>query len=57
MRTENTETQVFTVTIHWTAESEARLTEGDIQEAIEQLALELDEEATVEVEETIFQDI
>jgi|DewCreStandDraft_4_1066084.scaffolds.fasta_scaffold158077_2 hypothetical protein len=44
-------TQVFTVTITWSAESDARVTEGDIQEAVEQLALEIDEEAAVDVAE------
>lgn len=44
-------TQVFTVTVTWSAESDARVTEGDIQEAIEQLALEIDEEAAVDVAE------
>lgn len=43
--------QVFTVTITWSPESEGRLTEGDLQEAIEQLALEIDEEAVVDVAE------
>ncbi len=44
-------TQVFTVTITWSPESDTRVTEGDIQEAIEQLALEIDEEAAVDVAE------
>jgi len=43
--------QVFTVTITWSPEAEGRLTEGDLQEAIEQLALEIDEEAVVDVAE------
>lgn len=51
------EPQVFTVTINWSPESEARITEGDLEEVIEQLVMELDEEATVEVEETILRDL
>ncbi|MGQ9456099.1 MAG: hypothetical protein ACUVRS_01865 [Armatimonadota bacterium] len=51
------EPQVFTVTITWSPESEARITEGDLQEVVEQLVMELDEEATVEVEETILRDL
>lgn len=45
--------QRFIVTIEWSPESGARLTEGDIHEVIEQLALEIDEDATVEVAETL----
>ncbi|MCE5200002.1 MAG: hypothetical protein ABFD54_15385 [Armatimonadota bacterium] len=45
--------QIFVVTVAWSPESGGRLTEGDIKEAIEQMALEIDEDATVEVEETI----
>ena len=40
--------QKFIVTIEWSPEADARLTEGDIQEAIEELALEMDEDAVVE---------
>lgn len=45
--------QRFIVTIEWSPESGARMTEGDIHEAIELLALEIDEDATVEVAETL----
>jgi|GEM_PF-1214941 len=45
--------QRFIVTIDWSPESGARLTEGDVHEAIEQMALEIDEDAIVEVAETI----
>lgn len=51
MATGSDNTQVFTVTVTWSPDSDARITEGDIQEAIEQLALEVDEEATVDVAE------
>ena len=43
--------QTFTVTITWSPESDIRLTEGDIQEAIEQIVLEIDEESSVEAAE------
>jgi hypothetical protein len=45
--------QKFVITVEWSPESGARLTEGDIHEAVEQLALEIDEDATVEVAETL----
>jgi len=45
--------QRFIVTVEWSPESGARITEGDIHELIEQLALEVDEDATVEVAETL----
>lgn len=45
--------QRFIITIEWAPESGARLTEGDVYEVIEQLALEIDEDATVEVAETL----
>lgn len=45
--------QRFIVTVEWSPESGARLTEGDIHEVVEQLALEIDEDATVEVAETL----
>lgn len=45
--------QRFIVTIDWTAESDGRLTEGDVHEAIEQMVLEQDEDAVVDVAETI----
>ncbi len=53
MSSEAVQSQAFTVTISWSPESEARVTEGDIREIVEQLATEIDEEATVEVEEHI----
>lgn len=51
------DSQVFTVTIQWSPESEGRLTEGDIQEVIEQLVTEFDEDATVTVEEVVLPDV
>ena len=45
--------QRFIITIEWSPESGARLTEGDIHELVEQLALEVDEDATLEVAETL----
>ncbi len=57
MHPEITDSQVFTVTIQWSPESEYRLTEGDIQEVIEQLVTEFDEEATVTVEEVVLPDV
>lgn len=45
--------QRFIITIDWSPESGARLTEGDIHELVEQLALEVDEDVTVEVAETL----
>ena len=45
--------QRFVVTVDWSAESGGRVTEGDIREAIEQMVLELDEDAVVEVNETV----
>lgn len=45
--------QRFIVTIEWSPESGARLTEGDVHEVVEALALEIDEDATVEVAETL----
>jgi len=53
MSSEAVQSQLFTVTIHWSPEPEARVTEGDIREVVEQLVTEIDEEATVEVEESI----
>ena len=53
MSSDAPQTQVFTVTIHWSPESDMRVTEGDIKEIVEQLAAETDEEATVEVEESL----
>ncbi|MDH7602361.1 MAG: hypothetical protein QHI38_09465 [Armatimonadota bacterium] len=57
MRPETADSQVFTVTIQWSPESEARLTEGDIQEAIEQLVMDFDEEAVVTVTEEVLPDV
>ena len=45
--------QRFIITIDWSPESGARLTEGDVHEVVEQLALEIDEDTTVEVAETL----
>ncbi|NLN77761.1 MAG: hypothetical protein GX141_02450 [Armatimonadetes bacterium] len=45
--------QKFIVTIEWSPEADARLTEGDIHEAIEELALEMDEDAVVEATESL----
>lgn len=45
--------QKFIVSLEWSPESGARLTEGDIHEVVEALALEVDEDATVEVAETL----
>ncbi len=50
---EETVGQRFTITIAWSAESDERVTEGDIKEAIEELVLDLDEDAMIEVEENI----
>ncbi len=47
------QTQVFTVIVRWSPESESRVTEGDIREIVEELVTEIDEEATVEVEENL----
>ncbi|MEN6358126.1 MAG: hypothetical protein ABFD83_13705 [Armatimonadota bacterium] len=48
--------QKFIITIGWSPESGERVTEGDVKEAIEELVLDLDEDAVVEVEESIGQD-
>ena len=53
MTSETAQTQVFSITINWSPESGARLTEGDMREAIEQMALEIDEEAVVDVAEVM----
>ena len=45
--------QRFIITIDWSEESNGRLTEGDLHEAIELLALEVDEDVTLEVIETM----
>ncbi len=46
-------TQTFEITIKWSPEADARLTEGDIREAIEDMAAEIDEESSVDVTEEI----
>lgn len=46
-------TQTFHVTIKWSPESEARLTEGDIREVIEDMTSEIDVDSTVDVSEQI----
>lgn len=46
-------TQTFVVTITWSAEPDSRLTEGDIREEIENIAVEIDEDCVVEVTEQI----
>ncbi|NLN76217.1 MAG: hypothetical protein GX139_07880 [Armatimonadetes bacterium] len=53
MSADNELRQKFIVTVEWSPESGARLTEGDIHEEIEQLALEIDEDAVIEVSETL----
>lgn len=45
--------QVFTVTINWSAEPDVRLTEGDIREVIEDMVAEIDEDAEVDVAERL----
>ena len=46
-------TQTFTVTITWSPEADARLTEGDIREVVEEMASEIDEDSVVEVTEHV----
>lgn len=53
MGPEAAETQVFTVIVRWSPESESRVTEGDIREIVEELVSEIDEDATVEIEENM----
>jgi hypothetical protein len=53
MMPEREVTQTFEVTIKWSPESDARLTEGDIREVLEDMAAEIDEDSTVEVSEQI----
>jgi hypothetical protein len=53
MSSDAPQTQVFTVIIRWSPESDIRATEGDIKEIVEQLVTETDEDATVEVEENL----
>ena len=43
--------QRFVVTITWSPGASSRLTEGDISEVIEEVTLEVDEEAVVDVME------
>ncbi|MCL5102548.1 MAG: hypothetical protein M1133_00340 [Armatimonadetes bacterium] len=50
---EDGDIQVFSVTITWSPESGGRMTEGDLKEAIEQMVLEIDEDAMVDVAEGI----
>lgn len=45
--------QRFVVTIDWTPEAGGRLTEGDVREAIEELVIDIDEDAVVEAAETV----
>lgn len=45
--------QRFVVTVDWSPEAEVRLTEGDVREALEELAMDLDEDAVVEAVETV----
>lgn len=45
--------QRFVVTVEWSPESAGRLTEGDVREALEELAMDLDEDAVVEAVETV----
>ncbi len=49
--------QMFVVTVQWSPESSTRLTEMDIREVVEGLALEVDTEATVEVVEKMDQSL
>lgn len=53
MGPESPETQVFTVIVRWSPVSESRVTEGDIREIVEELVSEIDEDATVEIEENM----
>ena len=53
MSSQNELRQRFIVTIDWSPESDGRITEGDIHEVIEQLALEIDEDVALEVAETL----
>lgn len=50
---EDVNTQRFDVTIVWPAETEEKLTENEIRDAIEALAKDVSEDAVVEVEEII----
>ncbi len=45
--------QKFVVTVTWSAESDIRLTEGDVKESIEELVLDMDEEAVADVAEVL----
>lgn len=55
MGSDDATTQIFVVTVEWSPESTTRITEGDIRELVEQLATELDEEATADVVEKMDQ--
>lgn len=46
-------TQTFMVTVRWSAEPDSRLTEGDIREVVEDMAVEIDEDSVVDVTEQI----
>ena len=45
--------QKFAITIAWSAESDVRLTEGDVSEALEGLVMDIDEDAVVDVAEIL----
>ena len=45
--------QKFVVKVTWSAESDIRLTEGDVKEAIEELVLDMDEEALADAAEIL----
>ena len=45
--------QRFVVTVTWSAESDIRLTEGDVKETVEELVLDMDEEAVADVTEML----
>ncbi len=45
--------QTFVVTIAWSPESDARLTEGDVSEALENLVIDIDEDAVVDAAEIL----
>ena len=53
MSSEDGTEQRFVVTVTWSAESDIRLTEGDLKEAMEELVLDMDLEAVVDVAETL----
>ena len=45
--------QKFVVSVTWSSESEFRLTEGDVKEAIEELIIDMDEEAVADAAEVL----